>query len=120
MPVFEIPVISMGEQFDMTQDGETYFHAVATLHDVLSNGVLRVDLVKLDLTHDQTKVIDALDRKRNSEVRIKSLRQYIKVVGDMPRLTERAERELQEAAQELEQLIEGIEIKMTTLRDAAI
>ncbi|GGF73259.1 hypothetical protein GCM10010912_18090 [Paenibacillus albidus] len=120
MPVFKIPVISMGEQFEMTQDGETYFHAVASLHDSLNHGVLRVDLVRLDLTQDQTAIIDALDRKRNLEVRIKTLRQYIEVVWDMPRLTERAERELKDATKDLKQLIEGIEIKMTTLRDAAI
>lgn len=120
VPVFEIPVISMGEQFEMTQEGETHFHAVYTLYDTLNQGILRVDLVRLDLTPNQAMVIDEIDRKLVIEKRIRSLRHYIHLVGDMPRLIGRAKKELQEETKELEDLIEGIEMKMTTFRDAAI
>ncbi|AIQ70397.1 hypothetical protein [Paenibacillus graminis] len=120
MQEFSIPVIALGEQFEMTQLAETQFDAVVTLHDNLSDGSLRVDFVRLNLTPPEIEIIDALDRKRRLEIRIKSLRQYIYVVGDMPGLTEQAAQQLKEATGKLEALIEGIEIKMTTLRDAAI
>ncbi|MEC0170831.1 hypothetical protein [Paenibacillus graminis] len=48
------------------------------------------------------------------------MRQYIYVVGDMPGLTEQAAQQLKEATRKLEELTEGIELKMTTLRDAVI
>ncbi|MHA6530228.1 hypothetical protein [Paenibacillus sp. BAC0078] len=120
MQSFDVPVICPGEQFEMSQEGETYFDAVATLHDSLSDGTLRVDFVRMDLSPEQASVIDALDRKRRLEVKIRSLRQYILVVGDVPKLTEQPRQQLKDETRDLERLIEGIEIKMTTLRDAAI
>lgn len=104
----------------MSQEGESYFDAIAILHDSLSDGTLRVDFVRVDLTSEQASIIDALDRKKRLEIKIRSLRQYILVVGDIPRLIDQPKQQLKEEVRHLEELIEGIEIKMTTLRDAAI
>ncbi|OKP95096.1 hypothetical protein [Paenibacillus sp. P46E] len=120
MKHFNVPVICPGVQFEMWQEGETYFDAVATLHDSLSDGTLRVDFVRMDLTPDQTSIIDELDRKRRLEIKIRSLRQYILVVGDIPKLVEQSKEQLEEVTRDLEGVIEGIEVKMTTLRDAAV
>ncbi|MEK3699311.1 MULTISPECIES: hypothetical protein [unclassified Paenibacillus] len=120
MQEFSIPVIALGEQFEMTQQAEFHFEAVAILHDSLNDGSLRVDLVRLDLNPSETEIIDALFRKRSIEIRIRSLRKFIRVIGDVPNLIDQASGQLRDAARELEALIEGIEIKMTTLRDAAI
>ncbi|QUL57532.1 hypothetical protein KDC22_14270 [Paenibacillus tritici] len=120
MQEFSIPVIALGEQFEMTQQAETHFDAVAILHDILNDGLLRVDLIRLDLNPAEIEIIDALFRKRTLEIRIRSLRQYIGVIGDIPNLIDQASGQLRDVTRELEGLIEGIEIKMTTLRDAAI
>lgn len=117
---FKVPVICPGAQFEMSQEGESYFDAIAILHDSLSDGTLRVDFVRVDLTSEQASIIDALDRKKRLEIKIRSLRQYILVVGDIPRLIDQPKQQLKEEVRHLEELIEGIEIKMTTLRDAAI